>query len=244
MTKPHRSGSRVSGEAGIVLHTRAYRETSVIVSIFTLHHGRIAAVAKGARGGRRTNALQPFNTLSLSWTGRGAMVTLTGYESRTHPLLKGDAMAAAFYVVELVTRLVGEHESLPRIYAALEWSIESLSGGRPPMETVLRSFEKLLMAELGYGLDFAHDASTGLPVRADDGYRLDLERGFVSGPGSDAGAPESETYSGQVLLDIAADRYESVATRRAAKRIFRLALTAHLGPKPLTSRRLLFRGQR
>ena len=227
-----------------MLHTRAYRETSLIVSIFTLHHGRIAAVAKGARGRRRGNDLQPFNTVSLNWTGRGAMVTLTGYESRSHPVLKGDAMAAAFYIVELVSRLVGEHDSLPRIYAALDWAIHALSVGRPSMEMVLRSFEKLLMAELGYGLDFAHDAVNGGPVRADDSYQLDLDRGFFSDSAAATGARAPETYSGQVLMDISADRYESLATRRAAKQIFRLALAAHLGPKPLTSRRLLFRGQR
>jgi DNA repair protein RecO (recombination protein O) len=239
MTSPHRSGARVSGEQGIVLHTRPYRETSLIVSIFTLHHGRIAAVAKGARGRRRSNDLQPFNTVSLSWTGRGAMVTLTGYETLNHPWLKGDAMAAAFYVVELVTRLAGEHDSLPRLYAAVTWAVDSLSDGRPDMDVVLRSFEKLLMQELGYGLDFAHDAATGEDVNPDGSYRFDLERGFVA----DDSAIGREVYAGGVLLDIAAEDFQSIATRRAAKKIFRRALAGHLGPKPLTSRRLLFRGQ-
>lgn len=220
-----------------MLHTRPYRETSLIVSIFTLHHGRIAAVAKGARGRRRSNDLQPFNTMNLSWMGRGSMVTLTGYEALTHPWLKGDAMAAAFYIVELITRLTGEHDSLPRLYGAASWAIDSLSVGRPNIHPVLRSFEKRLLHELGYGLDFAHDASTGAVLVADDNYLLDLEFGFVAIGDRD----ESDVYAGRVLLDIAAEDFDLSATRRAAKEIFRRALSAHLGPKPLTSRRLLFR---
>ena len=223
----------------MVLHTRAYRETSLIVSIFTLHHGRIAAVAKGARGRRRSNDLQPFNTMSLSWTGRGAMVTLTGYEALTHPWLKGDAMAAAFYVAELLTRLAGEHDSLPRLYAGTSWAVDCLSEGRPAMDVVLRSFEKLLMQELGYGLDFAHDAATGADVTPQHSYGVDFERGFVA----DVSGIGGERYAGRILLDIAAEDFQSLVTRRAAKKIFRAALARHLGPKPLTSRRLLLRGQ-
>jgi len=238
MTSSYRAGSRVSGEQGVVLHTRAYRETSLIVSIFTLHHGRIAAVAKGARGRRRSNDLQPFNTMNLSWTGRGAMVTLTGFEALSHPWLKGDAMAAAFYIVEIVTRLAGEHDSLPRVYAGITWAIESLSSGSPQMEVVLRSFEKLLIQELGYGLDFTRDAGTGASLSPDADYLLDLDRGFVA----DVNGAARDSFPGRVLLDIAAEDFRSLATRRAAKKIFRCALGPHLGPKPLTSRRLLFRG--
>jgi DNA repair protein RecO (recombination protein O) len=134
---------------------------------------------------------------------------------------------------------VGEHESLPRLYVGLTWAIEALQAGEPSMDVTLRSFEKLLMQELGYGLDFAHDAASGDRVLADSRYRLDLERGFVA----DDSCVEADSFVGQILLDIASEDFGSIATRRAAKRIFRRALAPLLGPKPLTSRRLLFRGQ-
>ena len=108
------------------------------------------------------------------------------------------------------------------------------------MQVVLRSFEKRLLQELGYGLDFARDASSGAVLVAHDNYLLDLESGFVAiGDGHG-----NEAYTGAVLLDIGAEDFDSAATRRAAKEIFRRALTSHLGPKPLTSRRLLFREAR
>ncbi|TDJ31914.1 MAG: DNA repair protein RecO, partial [Gammaproteobacteria bacterium] len=43
---------RVSLEPGWVLHTRPYRETSMLVEAFTRGHGRIGLVARGARGAK------------------------------------------------------------------------------------------------------------------------------------------------------------------------------------------------
>ena len=71
----------VVDEHAVVLHTRAYRETSLLVNLLTARHGRVAAVAKGARSPRRGQPLQPFAKLLVSWRGRGSLVTLTGVES-------------------------------------------------------------------------------------------------------------------------------------------------------------------
>ncbi len=229
------AGRRVSGEPGIVLHVRPYRETSAIVSLLTRHYGRVAGVARGVRGTRRGSPVQPFSSVVTGWSGRGGLLTLTNIESVRQPWLKGEAMNAAFYVVELVTRLVAEGESAPRIFAALSWALERLSSQDAELAVTLRSFEKLLLQELGYGLDFRHDASSGEPIAQDVIYELDVQRGFF--PGQPA-----EGFEGRLLLEIAEENFESAAVRQAAKRIFRLALGEHLGPKPLTSRRLLLRG--
>lgn len=232
------SSARVVGERGVVLHTRPYRETSVIASILTAEHGRIAAVAKGARGRRRGNELQPFNQITMNWSGRGSLVNLTAFEGASQPWLKGDSMAGAFYVVELVTRLLVERESAPRVFAATVWALDSLALGSPTIEVVLRSFEKLLLEELGYGVDFRRDAQSGERLDANGHYALVEERGFVPTQAGEQG------YAGADLLCIADENYASGSARRAAKRIFRRLLNAHLGPRPLMSRRLLLRGTR
>ena len=232
--------TRVVGERAVVLHTRPYRESSLIVNLLTHQHGRMAAVAKGVRGHRKGkgNALQPFNQVTVSWSGRGSLATLTACEALSHPWLKGDQMAAAFYVVELVMRLLAENESSPRVFAATVWALESLAAGDPSTEIVLRSFEKLLLEELGYGVDFRTEAETGSALESDQWYTLVLEQGFV------AAASERDAYRGSDLLAIAGDDYRLATSRRAAKQIFRRLLSAHLGTKPLASRRLLLRGTR
>lgn len=227
--------TRVSGEGALVIHARPYRETSAIVSLLTPGHGRVAVVARGARGGKRGNVLQPFNRVQVSWTGRGSMYTLTGCDLVQHAWLSGNSLAAGFYVLELLSRLLPEHETMPSVYAAACWSLDHLEAGQLPTDVILREFEKLLLEELGYGLDFSRDADSGEPVRADRQYALHLDSGFVAIDGAGRG------YPGAVLLDIAAAAYASREARLAAKKIFRQALQPLLGNRPLASRRLLTR---
>lgn len=225
--------TRVADEPALVLHARPYRETSAIVSLLTAHHGRVAVVARGVRGSRRGNVLQPFNRLRVSWSGRGSLQTLTGCDLTAHAWLAGTALASGFYVTELVNRLLAEHESAPEVFEGACWVLERLQAGDPP-EVVLRVFEKLLLEALGYGLDFRHDAATGEQLALDGYYVLQADAGFVA-------ATSGRGYSGAVLQDIAAARFQSRAARVAAKKIFRQALAPLLGPRPLASRRLLTR---
>lgn len=226
--------TRVTDEPALVLHSRPYRETSAIVSLLSAAHGRVAVVARGVRGGKRGNVLQPFNRVRVSWSGRGTLHTLTGCELTHHAWLTGNPLASGFYVLELVSRLLPEHESAPGVFAAACWVLERLEAGDAP-EVVLRVFEKRLLEELGYGLDFATDAETGEPLSRAGRYLLYPDSGFVATAGDGRG------YSGAALLDIGAAQFQSRAARVAAKRIFREALRPLLGPKPLSSRRLLTR---
>lgn len=228
--------TRVTDEAALVLHARPYRETSAIVNLLTAAHGRVGVVARGVRGGRRGNVLQPFNRVRVSWSGRSSLHTLTGCELTRHGWLTGNALASGFYVVELLTRLIPEHESVPGVFIAACWVLERLESGDAP-EVVLRVFEKRLLEELGYGLDFFADAESGEALTEERHYEFHPERGFV------AVAAEGRGYPGSVLADIGAARFETRAARIAAKKIFRQALRPLLGPRPLSSRRLLTRAR-
>lgn len=226
--------TRVNGESALVLHTRPYRESSAIVTLLTASHGRIAAVARGARGNRRGNVLQPFNQLRVSWTGRGAMVTLAGYELTRPAWLTGNRLAGGFYVLELLNRLLVEHESLPRVYAGASWTLQQLEAPEAPLEVLLREFERLLLEELGYGLDFAHAADSGDDLDPAGSYSLQPDLGFVTERGE-------RGFRGDTLLAIGRSDYRQRPVRIAAKKIFREALRPLLGPRPLASRRLLSR---
>lgn len=222
--------TRVNDEDCIILHTRAYRETSLIVSGFCLNHGRISLMARGARSAKRGRLLQPLNCLRIGFGGRSSMMNLSAYEIEFQPMLVGDALASGMYIAELTTRLLGEHESHPQLFAGMYWALENLS---EDIEGVLRQFERLLLDELGYGLDFSTDAATRMPIEPDRRYRFDPQIGFV--------ASDSERgYPGDSLLSIGRGEFRGLTEKRLAKRIFRQALTQHLGPKPLMSRKLLY----
>jgi DNA repair protein RecO (recombination protein O) len=236
--------TRVAGEAALVLHARPYRETSAIVSLLTSSHGRVPVVARGVRASKRGNVLQPFNRVRVSWSGRGSLYTLSSCELTRHAWLTGNALAAGFYVLELISRLLPERASAPEIFVGACWAIEHLEAGEPPADVVLRVFEKRLLEELGYGLDFSRDADSGEPIRADGEYLLHPDTGFVAAAPSGDNSAGTNTYSGAVLIDIAADAYTSRATRLAARKIFRRALAVLLGDRPLASRGLLERERR
>ena len=223
--------TRVVDEPCVVLHTRPYLENSLLVSLLSLNYGKVAAVAKGVRGNRRGRVLQPFSCLSVGWVGKSSLVTLTSFESSRQIWLQGDRLAAAFYVAELVSRLVGERESFPRLYTGVVWVIESLGQVAMDLEVILRSFEKLFLEELGYGLNFQHAADSADAIESDQLYSLDPMEGFRLSP--------QGRYSGATLLAIHAESFTEATVKRAAKQIFRQALAEHLGSAPLLSRRLL-----
>jgi DNA repair protein RecO (recombination protein O) len=228
--------TRVSDEPGLVLHSRAYRETSAIVTLLTPHHGRLAVVARGVRGGKRGNVLQPFNLVRASWSGRSALGTLTACELARHAWLSGNALASGFYVLELLNRLLAEHEGVPDVFAGACWTLQQLETvEQHPLDVTLRRFEKLLLESLGYGVDFQRDADTGAAIDPGARYLLRLDQGFV------ATRAEAGGYPGERLLEIAADDYRARETRLAARKIFRQILRPMLGPRPLASRRLLTR---
>src|SRR5512138_566209 len=101
-----------------LLHRRPYRETSLLIEAFTAGSGRIALIAKGARGGRKGNAaiLQPFQPLLISWTQRGEVGTLTAVEPREQALaLHGTTLFSGFYLNELLMRLLARNDPHPEL---------------------------------------------------------------------------------------------------------------------------------
>ncbi len=215
------------------MHTRPYRESSLLISLLTLDHGLVTLVARGVRGSQRGRALQPFTELRLGWSGRSSLGTLTGFEVEKQHWFQGNALASAFYLTELITRLLDEREPHARLFAGVRWAFEEMDQGP---SFVLRSFEKLLLEELGYGLDFAQDVD-GNRLQPGRYYRLVPDQGFSLLPEAD---PGDNGVEGGLLIHMGKGDFSDVRVRRAAKTIFAHSLRGHLGPRPLLSRQLLF----
>ena len=98
----------IEAEPGFVLHARAYRETSLLVEVLTLNHGRIGLLARGvssAKGQVLRAALQPLQWIRLDAQQRGELAQLRAAEALdAAPRLVGHAMLAGFYLNELVLR--------------------------------------------------------------------------------------------------------------------------------------------
>ena len=73
---------RVALQSAMVLHRRLYRDSSLLLEVFTPDYGRVGLVARGARRprSRLNNTLRPFTPLLLSWVARSELMTLTAAE--------------------------------------------------------------------------------------------------------------------------------------------------------------------
>ncbi|MGV8990756.1 MAG: DNA repair protein RecO [Thiobacillus sp.] len=231
--------ARINNEPGFILHTYPYKETSVVAEVFTRSHGRVALIARGAR--RPTSALrglmQPFTPLLLSWFGKSDLKTLHAAEWQGGLMApQGRALMCGFYLNELLLRLLARGDAHELLYDRTIATFELLAGEACNMdyERILRRFEKNLLSEIGYGATFDVDAETGAPIESAIRYVFQPERGALRASGQ-----PGCLVSGQTLIDLAADLFESQTTLIESKNLMRTLINHTLGAKPLYTRQLL-----
>ena len=220
-------------QPGYILHQRAYRDTSLLLEVFTREQGRCGLVARGARApkSRVRGLLQPFQPLLLSWTGRGELGTLAGVEADgAAPRLPGSVLYSGFYLNELLMRLLQRNDPHPELFVAYG---EALHGLQSEPQRPLRLFEKHLLEALGYGLLLDHEAGSGEPVNAESDYVYALESGPVRCEGA---AARGLRLSGRSLLSLAAEELADAQSLADSKRLMRAALGLYLGDRELKTR--------
>ncbi|MEM9530776.1 MAG: DNA repair protein RecO [Pseudomonadota bacterium] len=230
------AGSRVGFLSAFVLHRRPYRESSLLLDLFSREAGRIGAVARGARRSRRARAgqLQPFVPLKIRLAGRGELKTVSTVESDGPLLLPlgGQPALAAMYLNELLLRLTGREDPIPELFDGYAQTLAELRDEK--LAPALRRFELMLLDALGYGMELQHEAETGKPVQPEQHYHYVVE----SGP-TRAAAPEAVAeVSGRTLLALAAGDAVTGQQAREARRLMSQVLRFYLGDRPLRTREL------
>ncbi len=233
---------RIENEPCFVLHRRDFRNTSLILEVFSVNHGRVAMVAKGARRPKsRTNALlQVFQPLLISWTGKGDLHTLTQVEAAEYVKpLAGGSYASAYYLTELIFRLLKHadvHEELFTLYAKALTALRESETNSQPIEVGLRLFEKQLLQELGYGLVLDHDVNTGESIDPDYYYHYVFEHGPVIC--TENSVPNGPKLSGRSIIALNNETLDDTDCLHDCKRLMRSVLQGYIGDKPLQSRLL------
>jgi len=223
-------------QSAYVLHTRPYRETSLLVDFFTVEQGRIRAVARSSRGpkSRFRGVLQLFVPLQIVWSGKSDLVSLNGVELEHPPhFLSGQALISGFYLNELLVRLLHPYDPHPRLFHAYRHVLLQLVEGGA-VQASLRMFEKTVLAEIGYGLRLTADISNA-PIEPDAWYDFDPGHGLEKV----LAHTQKQLLSGAHLLAIHNNELSDPAVLHTAKQLMRLAIAAQLGDKPIKSRELL-----
>ena len=230
---------RVESEPGFILHTIPYRETSLLVDIFTLNHGRLRCVAKGFRKPNKkgiAKTLFPYTEHHFQWQGRGELKTLIQADPIQAPVfLKQESLFVGLYINELLYKLLHQndpHQSLYEFYRQL-MTQQSTSEIQQP---VLRRFEMLLLEELGYGLVLDAEAETGQAVSAESLYYYIPDQGLKLI--QDQTADNLHAFSGADIMALGQGQLEQQSVLRAAKKLTRQVIDFYLDGKELNSREL------
>lgn len=228
---------RIQAQPGFVLHSYPYKETSLIVDVFSRDHGRIALVAKGAKRphSKLRGVLQTFQPLSVNWSGKSEVRTLTAAEwvGGLLPLEKS-ALLCGFYLNELLVKLLARDDPHPALFDHYVATLNKLAHGESA-PIVLRQFERALLKETGVAADWT--TCTLLKKRVDPAtmYVVDPEHGVRPVRAADVWPK----VSGKTLLDMEREDYSDATTQSQSKFLMRSLLAHHLGGAQLNTRQIL-----
>ncbi|HVE43867.1 MAG TPA: DNA repair protein RecO [Gammaproteobacteria bacterium] len=229
--------NKVLLQPAYVLHRRLYRETSYLVDLFTVDHGLVTAIARGVRKQRSQTAglLQPFVPLLVSFAGKTDLMLLTHAEAHGPVVnLVGQCLFAGLYVNELLSCLLQKWDACGEVYHLYTQVLAGLTSGMLEQK-ILRSFEKSLLQQLGYGLLPTSEQELQRVFSADKHYAYLPHVGFTE---SHVFGSEPHVFSGKSLLAFAREEWDDATVLKDAKRLIRIALSALLGGRMLYSRQL------
>lgn len=236
---------RINHQPAFLLSTSPWRESSLLVELFTRDHGRVAMIARSAR--KRQSELRgvlvPFTPLLVSWFGSAELKTLHRAEwLGGWPQPQGQALFSGLYVNELVQKLTAREDPMPTLYTALFEVMRSIS--QTPVHhqwAPLRYFEWTLLHALGIAPDISQDGQ-GQAIDADTQYWMRAEHPPIS-LNTVASLPPNSAESGvaihgETLTALNQHALSSTRAQQQALRLTRLLISFRL-PEGIYSRNIL-----
>ena len=234
--------SRVNLEPAYVLHCREFKESSLLVDLFTKNLGRITLVAKGARRPKSPLKviLTPASLFAVSFSGKTELKSLNACELLNHYSLSMPvSYNSIVYVNELLIKATEKEDPHKEIFNQYQLLCEGLSGrtNQVEVEVLLRSFELILLQELGYGIDLSFESISGNKIKPNDKYIFNPSLGFTKV--QTESTQSKGVFLGKDILNFSSGDLAEEESRQASKKIMRIALDHHLGNKSLNIRKYL-----
>ncbi|MEZ4531963.1 MAG: DNA repair protein RecO [Thermomicrobiales bacterium] len=159
------SRDRIYRTEAIVLSRFDMGETDRVFTLLTSDHGKIRAIAKGAR--RPTSKLAPsldyFNRCRMMLSRGRDLDVITSVDVLERREALGERVSAfshACHLAEVTSRLVPEGQDVPEVYRLLSAALSELEREREPW-ILARWYEMALLAVTGYRLDLYRCAACG-----------------------------------------------------------------------------------
>ena len=220
-------------QAGFLLHHQNYRESSLIIDVFTQAAGRVSLIAKGVRQQKAQylGLLRPFTPLNISYIGSGNLKTLCHVEAgQSDPILPGLNTYCGFYLNELLRHFIPAGEPHPDVFLSYLACLQQLKLSHA-IEAALRIFETQLLQAIGYGLQLEFDYLNQYAIKVDATYQYDIEQGVTE-------SAEGQIH-GATLIAMQQENYTNERQLNEAKVLMRRIIDFYLQGKPLKSRTLI-----
>lgn len=248
---------RISNEPAYVLHRYDWSESSLILEVFTRHHGRVALAAKGVKrpASNFRAVLLPLQPLEIAFGGDGEIRTLKGAEwMGGHIMPSGDALMSGYYINELLMRLLARDDAHPALFDAYAATVRLLAtdfdrAGPEGLQLALRAFELIVLREAGLLPDLLAESASLAPLRPYADYVLLPEGGLREAHADDAAswlagrdwlaiqAALSQGPSGSAMLQAVARACAPVLS--PLRRQLRALLHYHCGVSTLNTRKMM-----
>jgi DNA repair protein RecO (recombination protein O) len=166
---------RVLKVEAVVLEHHEWGEADRLLTLFTREHGRMRAVAKGARRirSRKAGHLEPFTRVALVLArGRDLWIVTQAETLEANLALHGDleGIGYASYVVELLERLTYEEGPNPNLYRLLVDTLRRLDENLDPPGLILRYFELHILDLAGFRPELSECIACRQPIQPEDQY--------------------------------------------------------------------------
>jgi len=141
---------------GVVIKRFNFGEADKILTVFTKHHGKVRAVAKGVRRltSRKAGNVELFNQATLFFVRSKNLDLLTeAVLINSFSCLRANLkkVAVAYYFCEVVDKLTPDNQPQPDVYRLLVDCLVRL-GEAASLAKLVREFEETILDQLGFGL--------------------------------------------------------------------------------------------
>ena len=139
---------------GYILNRRPFRDTSLLLDIFTEDYGRICCVARPAkkRGKIVKGNTEPFRYLHLQWIGKGDVQTLVEADERGRHEIPPSELMMGLYLNELLLLFTQQHVSQSELFSAYKYTLHKL-GDTQINRQILMRFEVYMLHIMGFPID-------------------------------------------------------------------------------------------
>jgi DNA repair protein RecO (recombination protein O) len=158
-------------DQGIVLHVRAYRESSAIVSLLSREYGLIRGVLKGYKGSGKAgkySSVRPLSLANFSFSGTGELKTLFNMELIRSFSSRPDMLSYSMVLVEICHRLLPAEQEESEVFETLSESLRMLDAANTSGPECVTRFILAFLLIQGYELEKTSAALDHLMTKSEN----------------------------------------------------------------------------